>query len=78
MSSKMHVRNFVEEYKYDPFRRFTGDLRRALKQRLFVVFMAGCLDSNLRNALQKGGANCLFVGIGKDTGDRIQKPHIIN
>jgi hypothetical protein len=38
-----------------PFRRFLGDVRRELMQRLSVV-LHGTLGSYIRDALQEGGA----------------------
>jgi hypothetical protein len=58
--------HFVRRTAYVPFRRFWGDGRRELMQRLCAP-LHGTLDSYLRDALQKGSADAghvfLFLGL---------------
>jgi hypothetical protein len=49
------MKEFVRRYAFVPFRRFLGDVRRELLQRLYVA-LHGTLCSHLRDALHEGGA----------------------
>jgi hypothetical protein len=49
----IRIRHFVCRYTFVSFRRFGGDVRREIMQRLFV-FRHGTLGSYLRDALQEG------------------------
>jgi hypothetical protein len=53
--SYARMREFVRRSTYVPFRRFLGDVRRELMQRLSVV-LHGTLDSYFCDDLQEGDA----------------------
>jgi hypothetical protein len=61
--SYVRMHHFVRRYTYVPFRRFLGDVRRKVMQRLSAA-LHGNLGSYLRDALQEGSTDpvaCLPV-----------------
>jgi NAD-specific glutamate dehydrogenase len=61
--SYVRMQNFVRQTSYVPFRRFWGDLRRELMQRLFAD-LHGTRGSFLRDALHECSVDvvaCLHV-----------------
>jgi hypothetical protein len=59
----VRMQHFVRRPTYVPFRRFWGDVRRELMQRLFAS-LHGIMGSYLPDAFQEGGADavaCLLV-----------------
>jgi hypothetical protein len=59
----VRIPHFVRRATFVPFRRFWGDMRRELMQRLFAA-INGTLGSYLRDALHEGNADavaCLLV-----------------
>jgi hypothetical protein len=61
-NSYVCMQYFIRRTTYVPFRRFWGDVRRELMQRLSAL--RGTMGSYLRDALQEGSADavaCLLV-----------------
>jgi hypothetical protein len=56
--SYVRMQHFVRRSTYVPFRRFLGDVRRELMQRLSAA-LHGTLGSYLRDAFQEGSADAV-------------------